>query len=54
MATNWERLAKAAIAYKNILKQENTSLRRRVQNLEGMVEAMFRFIEEYWPPEDSK
>lgn len=43
---NWEITAKATIAYKNLVKAENASLRLRIKNLEDTIEAMGEFIEE--------
>lgn len=45
MATNWQAIAKAAIAYKDVLKVHNEVLRRRIVALESMVEAMGTLIE---------
>lgn len=45
MEKDWERIAAAAIFYKNVLQRHNKELRVQVKNLEAMVEAMAGLIE---------
>lgn len=50
---NWEITARATIAYKNILKNENISLRLRIKNLETIVEALGTFIDQQFGDMDA-